>query len=92
MSACLATKLRMLIKGIFALTVENKFVFCLSIFSYAFVEYRSPEDADYSIRILNSIKIYGKALRVNKVQNLEEKMRHSIAGGQRNDSCARNVC
>jgi RNA recognition motif-containing protein len=34
---------------------------------YGFVEFRSEEDADYAIKILNMIKLYGKPIRVNKV-------------------------
>lgn len=33
---------------------------------YGFVEFHSEEDADYSIKIMNMIKIYGKPIRVNK--------------------------
>ncbi|XP_075493918.1 LOW QUALITY PROTEIN: uncharacterized protein LOC142531604 [Primulina tabacum] len=33
---------------------------------YGFVEFRSEEDADYAIKVLNMIKLYGKAIRVNK--------------------------
>eukprot|EP00199_Chlamydomonas_sp_CCMP681_P005939 CAMPEP_0119110008 /NCGR_PEP_ID=MMETSP1180-20130426/25894_1 /TAXON_ID=3052 ORGANISM="Chlamydomonas cf sp, Strain CCMP681" /NCGR_SAMPLE_ID=MMETSP1180 /ASSEMBLY_ACC=CAM_ASM_000741 /LENGTH=256 /DNA_ID=CAMNT_0007096103 /DNA_START=101 /DNA_END=868 /DNA_ORIENTATION=- len=33
---------------------------------YGFVEYRSEEDADYAIKILNMIKVYTKPIRVNK--------------------------
>ncbi|KAL5231039.1 hypothetical protein ABZP36_029815 [Zizania latifolia] len=33
---------------------------------YGFVEFRSEEDADYAIKILNMIKLYGKPVRVNK--------------------------
>ncbi|PSC72717.1 Splicing factor 3B subunit 4 [Micractinium conductrix] len=33
---------------------------------YGFVEYRSEEDADYAIKVLNMVKVYGKPLRVNK--------------------------
>ncbi|DBB01908.1 TPA: hypothetical protein ACH3X1_000503 [Trebouxia sp. C0004] len=33
---------------------------------YGFVEYRGEEDADYAIKILNMIKLFGKAIRVNK--------------------------
>jgi RNA recognition motif-containing protein len=33
---------------------------------YGFVEYRSEEDADYAIKVLNMIKLYGKPIRVNK--------------------------
>lgn len=33
---------------------------------YGFVEFRGEEDADYAIKILNMIKVYGKPIRVNK--------------------------
>ena len=33
---------------------------------YGFVEYRSEEDADYAMKVLNMIKLYGKPLKVNK--------------------------
>ncbi|XP_020257898.1 splicing factor 3B subunit 4 [Asparagus officinalis] len=33
---------------------------------YGFVEFRNEEDADYAIKILNMIKLYGKPIRVNK--------------------------
>jgi splicing factor 3B subunit 4 len=33
---------------------------------YGFVEFISEDDADYAIRILNMIKLYGKPVRVNK--------------------------
>ncbi|XP_074654160.1 splicing factor 3B subunit 4-like [Tubulanus polymorphus] len=33
---------------------------------YGFVEFMSEEDADYAIKIMNMIKLYGKPVRVNK--------------------------
>ncbi|GMN29622.1 hypothetical protein TIFTF001_002497 [Ficus carica] len=33
---------------------------------YGFVEFRSEEDADYAIKVLNMIKLHGKPIRVNK--------------------------
>ncbi|CAI9110738.1 OLC1v1010812C1 [Oldenlandia corymbosa var. corymbosa] len=33
---------------------------------YGFVEFRSEEDADYAIKVLNMIKLAGKPIRVNK--------------------------
>jgi splicing factor 3B subunit 4 len=33
---------------------------------YGFVEFRSEEDADYSIKIMHMIKLYGKPIKVNK--------------------------
>ena len=35
---------------------------------YGFVEFLGEEDADYSIKIMNMIKLYGKPIRVNKVR------------------------
>ena len=34
---------------------------------YGFVEFLGEDDADYSIKIMNMIKLYGKPIRVNKV-------------------------
>ena len=34
---------------------------------YGFVEFMGEEDADYAIKIMNMIKVYGKPIRVNKV-------------------------
>lgn len=34
--------------------------------SYGFVEFRQEEDAEYAVKILNMIKLHGKALKVNK--------------------------
>ena len=33
---------------------------------YGFVEFRSEEDAEYAIKVLNMVKFFGKPLRVNK--------------------------
>ena len=35
--------------------------------NYGFVEFMGEEDADYAIKIMNMIKLYGKPIRVNKV-------------------------
>ena len=32
---------------------------------FAFVEFRSEEDADYAIKIMHMVKLYGKPLKVN---------------------------
>lgn len=37
---------------------------------YGFVEFMGEEDADYAIKIMNMIKLYGKPIRVNKVSPL----------------------
>ena len=34
---------------------------------YGFCEFMTEEDADYAIRIMNQIRLYGKPIRVNKV-------------------------
>ena len=38
--------------------------------NYGFVEFMGEDDADYAIKIMNMIKIYGKPIRVNKVTKL----------------------
>lgn len=35
---------------------------------YGFVEFLAEDDADYAIKIMNMIKLYGKPIRVNKVK------------------------
>ena len=35
---------------------------------YGFVEFIGEEDADYAIKVMNMIKLFGKPIRVNKVQ------------------------
>ena len=34
---------------------------------YGFVEFLGEDDADYAIKIMNMIKLFGKPIRVNKV-------------------------
>ena len=36
--------------------------------NYGFIEFLSEADAEYAIKILNMIKIFGKPIRVNKVR------------------------
>ncbi|KAL0211318.1 hypothetical protein P9112_009616 [Eukaryota sp. TZLM1-RC] len=38
---------------------------------FGFVEFRTEEDADYAIRVMNMIRLYGKPLRVNKAHREE---------------------
>lgn len=33
---------------------------------YGFVEFRTEEDADYALKVMNSVKLFGKPIRVNK--------------------------
>ena len=33
---------------------------------FGFVEFRSEEDADYAIRVMNNVKLYGKIIKVNR--------------------------
>ena len=37
--------------------------------SFAFVEFLSEEDADYAIRVMNMIRLFGKPIRVNKASS-----------------------
>ena len=39
---------------------------------YGFVEFMGEDDADYSIKIMNMIKMFGKPIRVNKVSRVAE--------------------
>jgi RNA recognition motif-containing protein len=39
----------------------------LSHQGYGFVEFMSEDDADYAMKVMNMIKLYGKPIRVNKV-------------------------
>ncbi|KNC79558.1 hypothetical protein SARC_08057, partial [Sphaeroforma arctica JP610] len=41
---------------------------------YGFVEFISEDDADYAIKILNMIKLYGKPIRVNKASADKKQM------------------
>lgn len=41
---------------------------------YAFVELRTEEDADYAIKVMNMIKLFGKLLRVNKASSDKAKL------------------
>jgi splicing factor 3B subunit 4 len=34
--------------------------------NYGFCEYRTEEDADYAIKVLNMVKLYGRPIKVNK--------------------------
>jgi splicing factor 3B subunit 4 len=34
--------------------------------NFGFVEFKSEEDADYSIKLLHMIKLFNKAIKVNK--------------------------
>jgi len=38
---------------------------------YGFVEFLSEDDADYAIKVLNMIKLFGKPIRVNKAASNE---------------------
>ncbi len=33
---------------------------------FGFVEFKTEEDADYALRVMNMVKVYGKPLRINK--------------------------
>ncbi|KAF2811167.1 RNA-binding domain-containing protein [Mytilinidion resinicola] len=40
---------------------------------YGFVEFNTEEDADYAIKIMNTVRVYGKPLRVNKASADKQK-------------------
>ena len=35
--------------------------------SFGFVEFKREEDADYSIKIMHMIKLFGRPIKVNKI-------------------------
>jgi splicing factor 3B subunit 4 len=35
--------------------------------NYGFCEFMTEDDADYAIKIMNMVKLFGKPIRVNKV-------------------------
>lgn len=45
---------------------------------YGFVEFLGEDDADYAIKIMNMIKLYGKPTRVNKVGLLHAIIRFHL--------------
>ena len=40
---------------------------------FGFVEFRSPDDAEYAANVMNGVKLYGKSLRVNKASADKQK-------------------
>lgn len=40
---------------------------------FGFVEFRSPQDAEYAANVMNGVKLYGKSLRVNKASADKQK-------------------
>jgi splicing factor 3B subunit 4 len=40
--------------------------------NYGFVEFLSEEDAEYAIKVLNMIKLFGKPIRVNKASSTQK--------------------
>jgi hypothetical protein len=45
---------------------------------YGFVEFMSEEDADYTLKIMNNIKLYGKPIRVNKASQNSEQIEADV--------------
>nr|CAG4635682.1 EOG090X0BVS [Artemia franciscana] len=41
---------------------------------YGFIEFLGEDDADYAIKIMNMIKLYGKPIRVNKASNHQKTL------------------
>ena len=53
---------------------------------YGFVEFMGEDDADYAIKVMNMIKLYGKPIRVNKVRITDLlKLTEAIRGSGRSD-------
>jgi len=46
--------------------VSIRYRIVINVKGYGFVEFRSEEDADYAIKIMHMIKLYGKPIKVNK--------------------------
>ena len=42
---------------------------------FGFVEFRSPEDVDYAVQIMNAIRVFGRSIRVNKSSNSKHQVR-----------------
>ena len=40
---------------------------------FAFVEFTNPQDADYALRVMNMVKLYGKPIRINKGSSGEKR-------------------
>lgn len=40
---------------------------------YGFVEFQSEEDAEYAAKIMNQVRLFGKAIRVNKASADKQK-------------------
>jgi len=41
---------------------------------YAFVEFASEQDADYAMKIMNMVRVYGKSLKINKAARDRKEM------------------
>jgi splicing factor 3B subunit 4 len=41
---------------------------------YAFVEFSSEQDADYAMKIMNMVRLYGKAIKINKAARDRKEM------------------
>jgi RNA recognition motif-containing protein len=54
--------------------VSNDYHNVVYDFSFGFVEFMGEEDADYAIKIMNMIKLYGKPIKVNKASAHEKNM------------------
>jgi splicing factor 3B subunit 4 len=44
---------------------------------YAFCEFRTPDDAEYSTRIMNNVRLHGKPIRVNKASKNVQTQEYS---------------
>jgi len=59
---------------------------------YGFVEFRTEEDADYALKVMNMVKLFGKPLRVNKAsqdkKHVEVGANLFVGGLLRGNRCA----
>ncbi|KAI7827709.1 hypothetical protein BX661DRAFT_210019 [Kickxella alabastrina] len=44
---------------------------------YGFCEFQSSEDADYAVKIMNMVKLFGKPMRVNKA-SVDKRMQQDV--------------
>ena len=55
---------------------------------FAFVEYKSTDDADYAIKVLNMVRLFGKPIRCNKSAVMDKSGKSLGVGGSTTDSGA----
>lgn len=46
--------------------------------TFGFVEFKTEQDADYAMKIMNGVKLYDRPIRVNKVRAAKEKQTNDV--------------